>query len=359
MSRFNLKFSLVVAVVLSLSFLTGWELYWRTQTDFYRVGLDDDRNLWAEHRAKLENAGKDDVVILGSSRSGFNFRTSVWEEVQGRAPINLSANGKSVGPILVDIITNTDFSGTLVVGVTPLMFFFSGGGPSWDGAADWVEYYYKQTYAQKLNYALLKPLERNLILLSASEMSNYNDLDLKSIINNIPLTGRISEGKKLVSFGYNDEDRNIYMYPRMKPNTEYSKAVTDVWAEFMHYLPDYSAVEGYMPGLLEGGKQLIDIFKARGGKVIFVRHKTEQQWTDTISRLFPRDKVWDEFVRLVDCPAYHYEDHSFMSQHVLPEWSHMSAESALVYTRDMVERMIADGHLKSYDSQPEKSSNHQ
>ncbi|WP_345193696.1 hypothetical protein [Algibacter agarivorans] len=42
-----------------------------------------------------------------------------------------------------------------------------------------------------------------------------------------------------------------------------------------------------------------------------------------------------------------------MSKYTLPEWSHMNAEDAKTYTKDMVNKLISDGHLIKY--QPTKN----
>ncbi|GAA4955169.1 hypothetical protein GCM10023314_31110 [Algibacter agarivorans] len=55
----------------------------------------------------------------------------------------------------------------------------------------------------------------------------------------------------------------------------------------------------------------------------------------------------------MNCPGYHFEDYEFMSKYTLPEWSHMNAEDAKTYTKDMVNKLISDGHLIKY--QPTKN----
>jgi hypothetical protein len=118
-----LKQSLIIAFALSIFSLTAWEFYWRSKPELYKATLEDDRYLWAEQRAKVETATDKDVILIGSSRTGFDFNTHVWEDVQGIKPINLSTDGKPPGPFLEDIVYTTSFSGTIIVGVTPLMWF--------------------------------------------------------------------------------------------------------------------------------------------------------------------------------------------------------------------------------------------
>ncbi|RED44958.1 hypothetical protein [Seonamhaeicola aphaedonensis] len=344
----KLKQSFIIALILTLIALTIWELYWRTQTDYYIAYLEDDRNLWAEERSKVETATSKDIILLGASRTGYNFNTHIWEETQGIKPINLSANGKPFTPFFEDIVNNTDFNGTLVIGVVPIAIFEKFRIKA---AKQWVEHYYNRTYAQRLGFKLSKPLQRHLVMLSASELKSYNNLDLKSLINTISINdGRIkTNGFKLVNIGYNDEDRNLIMFPRMTNNPIYQKEITDMWDKVIPILPDYSdKVEKEAASVITELSLLINTFKAKGGKIIFIRHKAEEGWLKHAKRMMPRKKVWDKFIQTVNCPAYHFEDYEFMSKYYLPDWSHLNAEDAKTYTKDMVNQLIKDGHLTKH-----------
>ena len=338
----ELKKSLLIAISISLIGLISWESYWRTKPDYYKAFVNDDRYLWAEHRAKVETATNQDIIIIGSSRTGFGFNTHVWEEIQGIKPINLSANGKPPGPFLEDIINNTSFNGTIVVGITPLMWFSPGDNQRWLDAKLWVDHYHNQTYSQKLGHFLSKPFQRNLVMLTSSELNFYNDLDLKAIINRINIDGA---GGNLLNFGYNDEDRNLIMFSSMVSNPNFAKSIQDVWSSFLPSLPDYEVIKDAMPDIIEGYVSMVKKFKSRGGKIIFVRHKAEDGWNMHSQRLLPRAKVWDQFVIRIAAPCYHFEDYEFMSKYTLPEWSHFNAEDSKTYTKDLVNQLIKDKHL--------------
>ncbi len=339
--------SFAMAIILSVTFLTGWELYWRSIPDYYHANIDDDRNLWAEHRAKVETATKDDVVILGASRTGFGFRTSLWQEIQGIAPINLSVDGKTPVPFLVDIVDNTSFNGTIILGVAILPVFASTEGSHWWAeAAAWPEHYRKQTYASKLSFFLSKQLQSHLVMLTSSELDFYNDLDLKSLIKRIPWEGRAGPGFPLLKFGYNDYERNLIMFTRMTKDPESADVIKDVWSSIFVDINLYKdeimsdAVAG-MTAL----EKVVKKFEARGGNTILTRHDAQGIWEDVETSILPRELVWDKFVDAVDSPTYHYADYEFMGKYILPEWSHLSDSDAYTYTHDMVNKMIEDGHL--------------
>ncbi len=344
----HLKHAFLWAIIGSFLCLAAWEMYWRTQTDRYNAHLDDDRYLWAEHRRLVETATEDDVVIIGSSRTAFNFNTNIWLEEQGHRPINLSTDGKPAGPFLKDLVDNTDFAGTLVMGITPLLSFTTADDPFWQPAYQWIEHYQKETYAQWAGHQLSKPLQRRLVMLTATELDFANDLDLKSLLKTIPLKRRIPNDFVLPKFGHTDEYRNVMMYPSMKTDTSFAGQVHKAWGSFLPFLPEHEAVAEIIPGVIQYYQVLIERFQERGGKIIVIRHKAEPEWNGPSQRMLPREKVWDRLVAAIDAPTYHFEDYPFMQKHQLPDWSHMAADDAIVYTRDMVQQLIADGHLRQF-----------
>lgn len=342
----KLKQSLLIAILLSIIGLASWELHWRAKPDYYKANLEDDRYLWAEHRAKVESATEKDVVIIGSSRTGFDFNTHAWEEVQGIKPINLSTNGKPPLVFFEDIVENTDFDGTLILGITPLLCFSPGVEQRNLEAKMWIDHYYDQTYAQKLGFWVSKPLERHLVMLTSSELKFYNDLDLKALVNTISIGERIPPAPKFLNFGYNDEDRNLIMFSSMVTKPEFAEKVQNVWNSFLPHIPDYEIIKDEIPATLKKYEVAAKKFKARGGKIILVRHKAENNWNKHTKRILPKTMVWDKFVKQMDCPAYHFEDYDFMSKYTLPDWSHMNAEDAKTYSKDLVNKLIEDNHLQ-------------
>ena len=117
----QLKKSLIIAILLSVVGIIVWEAYWRSQG--YDPTLSDEKALWAKERAKLETATEKDVVIIGASRAYFDIQKKIWEQETGFKSIQLASTGSTPFPALHDIVENTDFKGTVIVGVTPGLFF--------------------------------------------------------------------------------------------------------------------------------------------------------------------------------------------------------------------------------------------
>ena len=338
----HLKLALIIALSITAAGVAIWESHLRSQPDYYQAYIDDGKELWTQYRARVGQATSDDVILLGASRSGYNFNTHIWTEVQGIEPINLSADGKSTGPFFEDIVRNTSFNGTIILSITPVGWF--AFPESWEESYEWINYYHSQTFAQKFNFWLSKPLERSLVMVS-------DHLDLETMIARIPLKGRVYAKPELRKFGYNDEERNLLMLGAMNHDSAMINEIRAFWRNMLpEAAPEYEDIESDVHRLIdEVYLPLISEFKSRGGKIIFVRHAVQDVWYTVIRRMLPREKVYDVFVEKAECPSYHFEDYEFMSKYTLPEFSHMRQEDARNFTRDMVNKMIADGHLRKFN----------
>jgi len=165
----QLKKALLTTILISLIGIIAWEAYWRSQG--YYPTLNDEKALWAKERAKVEKATDNDAIIIGSSRIYFDIQKKVWEQETGKKPIQLASPGTSPLPTLHDIVENTNFKGTLIVGVTPGLLFSTTypKAPPINRIQSKVDYYKDMTYAQKSNYFLSVPLQKNLVLMSGDE----------------------------------------------------------------------------------------------------------------------------------------------------------------------------------------------
>ena len=190
----NLKKSLTVALIFTVGAMVSWEIYWRSQG--YVPHIDDNKDLWAVQRAKVTNASSEDVLIVGSSRVLFNLQLDEWQKETGTRPIQLASAGASPLPIFSDIVNNSAFNGTIVVGVTPPLFFSTTYplADPWKRAQDRVDHFFDRTYAQRLNHLVSLPLQKNLVFLSTSEEKWAGNIDLKTLLKNIKIGNRAPEG---------------------------------------------------------------------------------------------------------------------------------------------------------------------
>src|SRR5690606_13009228 len=343
-----LKQSLIVAVILALLSITAWEFYWRSQG--YFPDLDDDKYLWANTRAKVDKANDDGVVLIGSSRVLFNIQVDKWNQLTGIKPIQLANPGASPLPIFHDIVENSDFKGTIVVGVTEGLFFsttFPQAGP-WRRAASRAEFYNDETYAQKLNFKLGLPLQNTFAFISNDDEDWYDDINLKALLGTVKLPSRTGKPDFPPFYRFQDIDinRNTRMKDRMLTDTAFNNSVKTVWKGMM---------SGDIPppdkkGTTEFFLKDLEKFKARGGKVILLRSPSDGFFKELESKFLPRAEYWDELVTKANVPAYHYQDYEGLSAFETIEWSHLSGPDADKFTENYVNLLIKDNHVTNQNT---------
>ena len=340
----QLKKSFTIAMILGIIGIASWEAYWRSQ-DYYPT-LNDEKALWAMHRAKVENLTQEDIIVLGSSRAYFDIQLDEWEEATGVKPIQLSLTGSSPLPTFHDIVNNTDFKGTILVGVTPGLFFSTTnpGAFPWDRPQSKVNHYHDRTYAQRLNYQLSIPLQQNLVFMSADEEEWADDIDLKSLIRRVKIGNRSGQpvSPPFYYFGDVNLERNMSMTDRTVTDTTFANTITKVWRFFGAGAPPpekESTMAFFMKDLLK--------FKAKGGKVVLVRFPSSGGVRMGENHGLPRAEYWDDLVKQSKVKAYHFEDYEQFKNLKCPEWSHLSTKDARFFTSELAKIMINDGVISN------------
>jgi hypothetical protein len=333
------------SLLFSIIFLGGWELYWRSQG--YFPNLDDDKHLWAKTRAKVEKANPNDVVIIGSSRVLFDIQLPVWQKLTGVKPIQLANAGATPLPVFNDIVEKTDFKGTVIVGVTEGLLFsttFPLAEP-WARSANRVAFYHKRTYAQRLNYLLWVPLQRTFAFIAKDEESWADDINLKALLKRIQLPPRTDAPKMPPFYRFQEIDgnRNVRMREKMDTDTTMANSVKTVWGFLFANIPPPDK-ESTMAYFLKDAEK----FTARGGKIILVRCPSDGMIKEMEAKGLPRSVFWDDLVAKTNAPAYHYEDFEGLTGLKLPEWSHLSASDADLFTERLVEILLKDKVIPNF-----------
>jgi len=336
--------SLISFIFFTLISITSWEFYWRSRGVV--PDIEDDKHLWAVQRARLEKAGDSDVVIIGSSRALFDIQLDQWEALTGIRPIQLSSAGSTPLPAMRDIVENTSFKGTLIVGVTPGLFFSTTfpKAPPWKRIQNRINFYRERTYAQRFNHFLSLPLERNLAFISQDEEGWTDDINLRNLLAQIDLGQRTSKEPEPPFYRFQEiaEDRNVRMKEKVVRDTTFANTIKRIW---VHFTPEdrNPDKESTMPFFLEDALKFLE----RGGNLILLRCPSDGYLRDMELRKTPRAEYWDELVRLSGAKAYHFEDYIQLQGFNLPEWSHLSSEDADVFTLELVKILLADNAITS------------
>ena len=337
----QLKKSLLVAIVVCLSAITIWELYWRSQG--IETTFPDDKALWATQRGKVDSATKEDVVLFGSSRVLFDFQLNTWKQQTGVFPIQLASAGASPLPSFRDMVEKTSFSGTAIVGVTPGLFFSTTYPKAMpiDRIQSRVNYFYNRTYAQRLNHFFSIPLQKSFVFLRNDEEDWADDLNLKSLISTIKIGNRTNNTMPpFYRFSNITLNRNVTMTDKTVKDTALANSIIEVWKFFGSTSPPPEKI-ATMDYFIEDAQNFI----SRGGNLILVRCPSTIGVRAGENMGLPRDLYWDELVSTLKVKSYHFEDYEQLKKFECPEWSHLSKEDAELFTEELVNIMIADNAI--------------
>jgi hypothetical protein len=316
---------MLVFVVLAT---TGWEINWRSRS--YDPTYVNSYGLWAIQRREVSRQG-DAVVIIGSSRAFFDINLDLFEEGYGRRPIQLALEGTSPRPFLEDLANDSSFSGTVLVGVTPGLFY---SGYTYRGRA--LDYHRNETPSEWMGQQLSMLLEERLGFIESV------NLPLFKLLEHIPMENRkgvYPPHMDVHRLAVHERDRNTKMWRRVVEDPTYKELARAVWAYEMPEDEDEEKEERPPidpDPIFEEVSGHVDRIRSRGGDVVFIRCPSEGIFRDSERERFPKEKYWDSLLVEVDAGGIHFEDNAALQGLELPEWSHLSPEDARIFTRELV-----------------------
>jgi hypothetical protein len=296
--------------------------------------LDDSKSHWAVERRKVAAGDHDGVVIIGSSRILFDTNLDGWQEMTGLRPVQLALPGTNPRPHLKDLAENSDFAGLVVVGVTPDIFF-----TDWPGIplfAGLVDFWREESPSSRFGHRLGLELQRRLAFLDdAYRLGTL--IDRAAPFRDRPgVRGPVRDVWKIAE---NFDDRQTTLWPRIETDERLREHARWVWGPFNGEprIEDADAKR-----IIAETKAHVDMIRARGGEVVFIRPPSAGLYLESENQGMPRARTWDPL--LVETRAYgiHFEDHASMRGLESPEWSHLSGESQLEFTRAYVELLMRD-----------------
>ncbi len=328
----------LLTLVLVIGFMVFWETYWRAEG--YEPSYEDTKDLWAARRAEV-GPGKENFVLIGSSRMNFDVDLNMWEQdFGGRRPIMLARPGVGPRHYLTDLANEESFDGTVICGVTPILFFAPGFLPPVQMSGENVEYYQKWSPVQKSGYLLSMPLQ------SAFASLNGEDLALGKLVRQriLPMKNRMSP--LLIPpmppyFAKTDGERRAHMWAKMERDEGLQQFVQQIWIPHWLHTPTLEG-EG-LDALLGRIKGEVEQIQSRGGQVVFLYLPFSGGLVEPETTRWPRETYWNRLVSETGALGIHFEDYEELSGFECPEWSHLSRSDAVLFTHGLtgiVKKMV-------------------
>lgn len=317
-----------MVLVLTITGLAAWEAQMRS-LGLVAGDLDDSKSNWAVERRRIAAGDHDGVAIVGGSRILFDTSLDTWQALTGRRPVQLALPGMSGQRFLADLAERSDFSGLVVIDVTPEQFFREGpGNPEFEGVLDsWDE----QGPAVRFGHQLGQLLSRYLAFMD-DQYALVRLIDQVNLPNRAGVVGPYLRPWKL-SETY--DDRQHVLWRQIETNERLREHAIRVWLGGPQALRPPPGEDLIARVCADVGESVARI-RARGGDVVFVRPPSAGAYLERERRRVPRDLSWDRLLRESGAFGIHFEDYPDMQGLDLPELSHLTRESAVRFTRAYV-----------------------
>lgn len=321
---------LATMLVLVLLATAGWEIRARG------LGLDpgyyhDDNALWSIQR-RAASSVEDPTVIIGSSRVFFDLDLDVWEAETGTRPIMLAIEGTDPQPFLHHLADDPEFHGTVLVGITPPIFFT--GYAERQGV---IPYYENETPSERIGKRIGMLPEPVLAFHGAGQ----RDLPLFKQLMLIPMENRPGvppPHMTIHDIADSDADRNTRLWHQVWEDPAINAGTKARWRHLLESAPKPppDAPPFDVPGFLAGVRPAVEKIRARGGDVAFIRCPSEGFFAEVEAAAFPKEDFWDRISPELEVGTVHWADNPGLQGYRVPEWSHLHAEDREPFTRALV-----------------------
>ena len=319
-----------VAIVLFVILLGGWEWYWRDYgvTPAYANSNDS----WAAQRRRIVNGEGNSTVLIGSSRMLFDVQLPIWESATGKRPIQLALEGTSAVPVLEDLADDTNFTGRLLIGVAPDLFF---SGFAYRGAA--IPYFHKQSLSQRSGHWLSQHFVEPYFAFYDGDYALNTVVRRQAWPARPGVPQRISVRKLALS----DADRNTHLWQKVETDPAYQAQARRIWAQNFTGPPRPNMdtpekLQKLIDKQISRATAAVSTLRARGVRLTFVRLPSDGDYYAFEKKVFPRAQTWDALLQRTGSTGIHFEDYPQLQGYYLPEWSHVSASEANRLTSALV-----------------------
>jgi hypothetical protein len=323
------------AAILALALLAAWEWHWR---DFGAHPAFRNSNAeWAQQRRRIDQGEGGRTVLIGSSRVLFDVQLPVWEKIAGERPIQLALEGTSAVPVLEDLADDPKFTGRLLVGVAPELFF---SGFAYRGDA--LPYFHKQSPSQRIGNCI------SMRFVEPYFAFDDSDFALATVVRrqDWPLRPGMKPHRSVRKLSESDADRETHMWDKVENDPAYRQLARSIWTEHLSGPPPPNMdtpekLQKTIDAQIDRAITAVAKLRARGVRIVFVRPPSVgfyKQWED---KVMPREKTWDVLLRKTGVPGIHFQDYPQLQGFEQPEWSHIRTSDAQKFTAALTPLAIA------------------
>lgn len=313
----------LASLILASMLLGFWE--WHARTIGLLPGdLEDGPSGWAEQRRRAD-IEPNPVVIIGDSRILFDTNLDRFQALTGIRPIQLALVGTNARPILENLAADDRFKGFVIVGIADTSYFRDATGRMKNA----LDRYAFESPAQRITFVIARALSR---------VFGFLDEDYR--LSNLVL--RLDRGWRQGAQGgpyYTPwklstaaDDRQTRMWSRIEEPGFLQTHARMVWQRPGSSFVGPPVAPAIIRMTQDRTRAAVAKIRARGGDVVFVRPPSAPVLRALEDQRLPRSRGWDPLLEAASVKGVHFDDLPAAQGLVLPEYSHLTAKCATVFT---------------------------
>ena len=186
------------------------------------------------------------------------------------------------------------------------------------------------------------------------EWGQLGELTLDDFLKRLPIPNRpgaLVPPRLPPYFSTIDRERRSRMIEECaRPGSELAKRIQQIWIPLFTPPPppSYIPKEAFMAQIGEAIETrfrdisaAVEKFRARGGKIVFVRFPVVSKLKEIEDQITPRAQTWDPLLKRTSAPGIYYSDFPELAGFNCPEWSHLSAGDSVEFTKRLVPHLRA------------------
>lgn len=307
--------TLCLFMLLNFFALGGYELFARSKG--FEPSVHNTKELWALERAKMETSDKPALTFIGASRSLTAFRPNVLESNLSHLSVfHLGVSGSNPTPILEHLANSPNFSGLVVCGVVPHLFFDESPEKRTTATRPYLRHYKTRSWINDLETYLQMNWENHSVLA-------LPQLNPKRVLSRIILH---HESFSTTQYRMHP-DRFLEKEFEIGDPQEYAKKLRE------RILNGKGAKKEELDRRIRHINSLIRRIRNNGGNVVFHRPISSGIVLDAERKIYPQGKYWTYFSARVNAETIHFQELKAISDIQCPDGSHLHKRDTFKYSK--------------------------
>lgn len=293
----------------------------------HQPSIVSDADVFCNVYSQVNKLGNNDVVLLGASRMQANFDLSIFSQnFPNQKAILLAQSGRGTSyPVFKDIVENTNFQGIAIIDETEQNLM---GQKSYDqqGFVDFCKSSF--SFNRQLNHRISAWLQNTFVFLNpqSGSLRLWGNLLTKRKPPVPFYTKTLFTREQLIDYKRADEkflkDLHDNRLAGIKSQVNQAFLSPDKWLdETKHW------------------DILVNKFRARGGRIIFVRMPISQERWKFEGQIAPPEKYWKVFTNKLNVKSVYFADYPDLSNFELPDTSHLDMRDKPAFTRFLLNHL--------------------